>query len=272
MSPYRNYEVSDPEFECEHIRTITIGSGALKMRGDISLFVPPVREAPHKAPLLILLHGVFGGHWAWTMKGGVHRCALRLMSEHKLRQLAIAMPSDGLWADGSGYLAHHDADFERWIMEDVIEACQETTSLVDDASPLFLSGLSMGGYGALRLGAKYAERVCGISAHSSITNLEQMRLFVREPPSAYADPSDQNADVLFWLRENRESLPPIRFDCGDEDLLVNENRLLHTRMVAEGIVHSYEEYPGGHDWVYWRKHIQKTLLFVESTLGARESR
>ena len=277
MSPYRTIEVSDPAFECDHLRTITIRSEALRMRGDISLFVPPTDNA--SVPLLVLLHGVYGSHWAWTMKGGAHRSALRLMSENRLRPLAIVMPSDGLWADGSGYLPHHGAEScsreseanaaDIAGMEDVIDACQEAIPLVDDRSPVFLSGFSMGGYGALRLGSKYAARVSGISAHSSITDLEQMRHFVDEQLDGYADAGDENADVLFWMRKNRACLPPIRFDCGNADLLVEDNRRLHRNMVAEGIAHRYEEYPGGHTWQYWQEHVEETLLFVETTLGRR---
>jgi putative tributyrin esterase len=272
MSGYPTIESSDPQFECEHVKIITVKSRALRRRGDISLFVPPEAERRSHVPLVLLLHGVYDSHWAWTMKGGAHRIALRLLRERKIRPMILAMPSDGLWGDGSGYLVHGAEDCERWIMDDVFNAVSEIAPAVDDSSPLFMAGLSMGGYGALRLGSKYAERVAGISAHSAITRPEQMRLFVEEPLSAYVGELDGDADPMFWIKKNRATLPPLRFDCGTSDSLIEANRELHRNLLAEGIPHTYEEFSGDHNWIYWQQHVQETLLFVDAILESRLKR
>jgi enterochelin esterase-like enzyme len=220
-------------------------------------------------PLLILLHGVYGSHWVWTLKGGAHRAAFELVRNHAIRPLVIAMPSDGLWGDGSGYYSHDGEDYERWIMEDVVGSVREVATCVDEASPLFVSGLSMGGYAALRLGAKYAERVAGISAHSAITRLQQLSKFIEEPLPDYAGQAKEDLDLLTWMTRKRNTLPPLRFDCGTADDLVEANRELHGALQAEGVPHSYEEFPGEHNWQYWQKHIYDTLLFVEAVTKSR---
>ena len=61
-------EVSDPQFESENLRLITVNSPALGRRGDITLFLPPDIAALGCIPLLLLLHGVDCSHWAWTCK------------------------------------------------------------------------------------------------------------------------------------------------------------------------------------------------------------
>jgi hypothetical protein len=63
------------------------------------------------------------------------------------------MPSDGLWGDGSGYVPHASQDFERWIVDEVPVATRIAVPACDDASPIFIAGLSMGGFAALRLNA-----------------------------------------------------------------------------------------------------------------------
>ena len=269
MSRYRTFEISDPQFEREQIRVITVKSPALLRRGDISLFLSPGCEQMNSVPLLILLHGVYGSHWVWTLKGGAHRAALELVRDHTIQPLVIAMPSDGLWGDGSGYFSHNGEDYERWIVEDVVGSVREAATCVDEASPLFFSGLSMGGYAALRLGAKYAERVAGISAHSAITRLEQLRKFVEEPLPGYEWQAQEELDPLIWMIRKRAVLPPIRFDCGTADDLVEANRELHRALQAENIPHSYDEFPGEHNWLYWQKHIYDTLLFVEAVRKGR---
>lgn len=269
MSHFTTIEISDPKFETEHLRQITVQSPMLHGRGDISVFVPPQCKDQFGTPLLVLLHGVYGSHWAWTMKGGAHRTALRLIEEGRLRPIVIAMPSDGLWKDGSGYLKQEAADYERWIVEDVPQAIYEAASCVDVFSRLFLAGLSMGGYGALRLGAKFADRISGISAHSAITHPSQFADFSPEPVASYRGRFEGDADPLFWLRRNRHLLPPLRFDCGSSDPLLAANRALHGALLAEGVTHAFEEFEGGHAWPYWQQHFTRTLLFIEDVL--RES-
>jgi len=200
------------------------------------------------------------------MKGGAHLAASTLVAEGKLRPLVIAMPSDGLWGDGSGYLAHGNEDYETWIVDDVPTAVREVVPSVAEASPLFISGLSMGGYGALRLGAKYAERFAGISAHSAITRPEQFSMFVEAPVSEYVCGPAEESDPLYWMKKKRDVLPPLRFDCGLLDRLLEPNRELHAALTAENMDHIYDEFPGEHCWPYWQEHIYETLLFVETVM------
>lgn len=104
-------------------------------------------------------------------------------------------------------------------------------------SLLFIAGLSMGGFGALRIGAKYSGRFLGISGHSSITCLEQMKLFVEEDLMGYAQEHKVDEDWLSTFPQYRGSLPPIRFDCGIDDSLIEYNRELHRKMVKQEIPH-----------------------------------
>ncbi|MEL7162141.1 MAG: alpha/beta hydrolase-fold protein, partial [Bacteroidota bacterium] len=175
-SRFRTTELSDPRFEAPNRRTLTVHSTNLRGRGDICLYVP---EAPgENLPLVILLHGVYGSAWVWNLKGGASATTHRLIETEETPPVVVAMPSDGLWEDGSGYLPHHARDFEAWIVEDVIAAVRENIVGVGEASPVFIAGLSMGGYGALRLGAKYPEVFAGFSGHSSITKLDDFADFV----------------------------------------------------------------------------------------------
>ena len=148
-------------------------------------------------------------------------------------------------------------------MEDVVGCVTEVVPCLDPQSELFIAGLSMGGYGALRLGAKYAHGVKGISAHSSLTHPDQLEHFVEEPIVAYRASQKEDLRVLYWIRENKEHLPPLRFDCGTDDHLIEENRKLHRDLAASGIPHQYFEFEGDHSWPYWREHIKDTLIFFE---------
>lgn len=260
---FRTTEISDPQFESDHLRYITVKTENLKGRGDICVFVPP-GETIDNLPLVILLHGVYGSSWVWTQKAGVHRTALRMIQNGEIRPMVIAMPSDGLWGDGSGYLAHNQKDFEKWIVEDVPNAVIENIPSVSTSSDLFLSGLSMGGFGALRLGIKHSGRFKAVSAHSAITDITQMPLFVEEDLNNYQQEDSYENSVLGVIKNYRPDVPKIRFDCGTEDELISHNRQLHADLDRLKIIHTYQEFPGGHEWTYWQTHIRQSLSFFNS--------
>jgi enterochelin esterase-like enzyme len=261
MSRFRNAALSDP-LSGGDMRLLTLYSPALRRRADVTVFLP---ESPghEPLPLLILLHGVYGSHWNWSALGKVPKTARDLLAAGNLRPFAIAMPSDGLWGDGTAYVPHRDFDAEAWIIDDLPECLGELLPHVQTGR-FYLAGLSMGGFGALRLGMKYPGRVKGIAAHSAVTRLEDLTAFVSEPLEEYRTSGRDNTDILHWATTNRTSLPPIRFDCGREDSLLHGNRNLHNRLLDLGIPHIYEEHDGGHTWDYWQTHVRSTLAFVSA--------
>lgn len=230
------------------------------------MFSPPGMPHHQHVPVVILLHGVYGSAWAWAYKAGVHIQAAEMIKRQEIPPMIIAMPSDGLWGDGSAYLPHSGYDFEKWIAEEVVTAVVETFPGASAASPLFIAGLSMGGLGALRIGAKYGSRFKGVSGHSSMTSLAQMKLFVEENLEIYRQQDQVDEEVFLTMQQYREHLPPIRFDCGTSDQLIAYNRELHRQLEQQGIAHVYEEYAGGHEWDYWKKHIGESLRFFARQL------
>lgn len=182
--------------------------------------------------------------------------------------MLLASPSDGLNGDGTGYLSSSDRDYESWICNDLLACLKEQFCAGGQMADIFIAGLSMGGYGALRLGAKYPEKFKGISAHSAITRAEDFRGFVRDM-SFLEEFSSEETSPLHWMLHNRETLPPFRFDCGEQDSLFHSNIVLHEHLEQQRISHFFVVNPGGHDWPYWKTHVSETLLFFEDTLRTR---
>jgi enterochelin esterase-like enzyme len=261
-------EQSNPAQEREGIRLVTVFSPALGHRADITLALPPGHASFHDLPILLLLHGVYGSHWAWAWNGGAHRTLRTMVESGELRPMVLAMPSDGLLGHGSGYIPQSNADYETWIVHDVPRAVRQAAVCTSDASPLFIAGLSMGGFGALRLGAKYPDRFRGISGHSSITEFGQLReLFIPDMPDPEGWIGHPEATVLHWMKTHRKQVPPIRFDCGRDDVLLSANRRLHAELTNAKVNHAYEEFAGGHGWDYWSNHLADTLRFAHTVLS-----
>lgn len=263
MSKFRTTELSDAPYESNGLRFITVKTPNLKGRGDICVFVPK-GEHLKDLPIVTLLHGVYGSAWIWAMKAGAHLTTQEMIDKGEIKPMILAMPSDGLWGDGSAYLPHHQLDHEKWIAEDVINAVIELIPEASEESTKFISGLSMGGFGALRIGAKYPDKYAGISAHSSITELNQMSLFVEESLTDYLQKEEMDESVYLTILANKKSLPPLRFDCGKDDILIEHNQNLHEQLTQHKISHVYEEFEGKHEWSYWQEHLKNTLMFFNA--------
>ncbi|WP_239490212.1 alpha/beta hydrolase family protein [Luteitalea sp. TBR-22] len=259
MAEFRTICISDPRFEHDGLRHVTVKSASLRGRGDVTVWAPQVDEPP--AGLVILLHGVYGSHWSWALQGGAHRTAARLVAAGDIPPFALAMPSDGLRGDGSGYVRHGDGfDAARWVVDEVPRAAREAIPGLSPEAPRFIAGLSMGGFGALRLGATHPGAWRAVSGHSSITHLSQMAQFIEEDVASLGAASG-DVSVLDAMVGAGDRLPAVRFDCGVDDQLIEENRALHRALAERGIPHVYEEFPGAHAWEYWERHLEDSLRF-----------
>ena len=121
----------------------------------------------------------------------------------------------------------------------------------------------MGGFGALRLGAKYPDRFRAISAHSAVTTVARLAESTGDRLDAIPSFGQPDGTALHWMDVNAARLPPLRFDCGSDDHLLPGNRALHAALESRSIDHLYEEFAGGHDWLYWRLHVADTLRFFD---------
>jgi enterochelin esterase-like enzyme len=267
---FRTVEVSDPVITADGLEFVTVKSRALGRRADVTVHVPPAARDVANLPIVALLHGVYGSHWGWALKGAAHFTAGWLIDEGALPPVALLMPSDGLWGDGSGYVKHEDHDAESWIIEEVPALARQLIDGCSARSPLLVAGLSMGGFGALRLAGKYPERIAAAAGLSSVTDVAQFDALIEESRDGWNDgPADRS--VLAALTGSDTPLPSLRIDCGLDDPYLESNRELHHALQAAGIAHEYAESPGGHDWTYWSATLERTLRFFGQVLHATEN-
>lgn len=262
---FRTIELPDERFVSENLTPITVKSRALGRRADMTLWCPDSVRGKHNVPIIILLHGVYSSHWAWALKGGAHRTAAKLLATGELPDCILAMPSDGLIGDGSGYVRSAFGNAESWIAHEVPLAVAAACDEAGPDSPIFIAGLSMGGFGALRLGAKYPDIFKAMSAHSAATHFEQLTHITEESEDAYAVAAEDSS-VLATMLARRDTLPPFRFDCGESDSLFPANIALHKQLLDAQIPHEFTANDGGHDWPYWEKHLADSLRFFAARM------
>mgnify|MGYP004465458303 FL=1 len=233
----------------------------------VDKFGPQTENAEQK-PLktLYLLHGIFGNYTDWVN-------GTRIQAWAEANDLAVIMPS----GENRFYLDDEKSGelYGEFIGKELVEFTRKLFPLSDKREDTFIAGLSMGGYGAIRNGLKYAENfgcVIGLSAalvHDTwkdADNSAPIFTFRRnyyeaifgEYDKVKGSDKDPKA-LLLKLKEEGRPVPKMYLCCGTEDNLVTANRDFRDFLNENGVDLTYVEGPGKHDWVFWDTYIKKVL-------------
>lgn len=233
----------------------------------VDKFGPQAENAEQK-PLktLYLLHGIFGNYTDWVN-------GTRIQAWTEANDLAVIMPS----GENRFYLDDEKSGelYGEFIGKELVEFTRKLFPLSDKREDTFIAGLSMGGYGAIRNGLKYAENfgcVIGLSAalvHDTwkdADNSAPIFTFRRnyyeaifgEYDKVKGSDKDPKA-LLLKLKEEGRPVPKMYLCCGTEDGLVTANRDFRDFLNENGVDLTYVEGPGKHDWVFWDTYIKKVL-------------
>lgn len=228
----------------------------------------PQTETAEQKPLktLYLLHGIFGNYTDWVN-------GTRIQAWAEANDLAVIMPS----GENRFYLDDEKSGelYGEFIGKELVEFTRKLFPLSDKREDTFIAGLSMGGYGAIRNGLKYAENfgcVIGLSAalvHDTwkdADNSAPIFTFRRnyyeaifgEYDKVKGSDKDPKA-LLLKLKEEGRPVPKMYLCCGTEDDLVTANRDFRDFLNENGVDLTYVEGPGKHDWVFWDTYIKKVL-------------
>ncbi len=138
-----------------------------------------------------------------------------------------------------------------------------------------IGGLSMGGYGAVKLGLKHHDMFASVNSHSGAVGFlhdpERARQLSPEFRRIFGDDPAGGPEDPFAIVEKIDHgrIPAMRIDCGTSDFLLDQNRSFHKKLEEMQIPHEYEEFPGGHEWAYWDEHVPQAIAFHAKNLGLK---
>ncbi len=221
------------------------------LNGNSAMYVVlPNEGKPFR--VVYLLHGHTGDYSDWVRLSNI-----QLYAEE--RGLMVVMPSgaNSFYTDARGYRAN----YEQHILE-CVRFIDNTFATIDNPAGRAIGGLSMGGYGAMKLGLKYPNIFGSIASHSGALDIAASH---RESPDLrlkeiFGEQFPAEEDC-FHLAAQPGPKPAIYFDCGDEDFLLEHNRRFAAHLQQLGLAHEYHEHPGGHTWRYWDQHVVESLDF-----------
>ncbi len=212
---------------------------------------------------LYLLHGLSDDHTIWQRRTSIER----YVSD---KNLAVVMPN----AHRSWYTdMKYGGAYMTYITKELPALCRSFfNGMSDKREDNFVAGLSMGGYGALKMGLSNPDGFAGIASFSGAIDVYRR---VKEAPehmkpyweSIFGDAesvkNSQN-DIRYLAKTAAEKggpLPAIYMWCGTEDFLLGESREASRYLASFGYDVTYSEGPGDHSWKYWDEQIIKAIDF-----------
>ena len=237
--------------------TINYFSRSLSKASSFNAVFPDDPATPRPWSVFYLLHGLSDDHTIWMRRTSIERYVNGL-------PLMVVMPDGGRgW-----YTNALEGDrYEDDLIQDVVGLVDRTFPVKAERSGRCLGGLSMGGYGAVKVGLKHHEMFASVNSHSGALSIlrgpdaskgigaEFSRVFGKSPENGPEDPWKIVASI------DHGRIPAMRIDCGASDFLLDQNRAFHKHLESLHVPHEYQEFPGAHDWGYWDRHVQEAIAF-----------
>ncbi len=239
-------------------------SNALELNTSMTVILPQLPGAGpnRKLPTLYLLHGLSDDHTMWQRRTSIERYVENL-------GLAVVMPAvhRSFYTDMA-----HGGKYWQFISQELPAVAQALFPLSGRREDNFVAGISMGGYGALKLGLSHPESFAAAASLSGAVDIVEVATnaeydWHREMVSIFGDldtlPGSDND--LYHLAEKAAQVktpPRLYLCCGTEDFFHTQNRHFRDHARSLGLDLTYDEGPGEHEWGYWDRQIPKILAWL----------
>jgi len=247
----------------------------------VRVYTPPGYDDPDSStrryPVVYLLHGWPGSEGNWPSMGHATVTADSLIASGRIPPVLLVFPN----GNGKGllgrslYVDSYDGQskMEQFLTHRLLAWVDSTFRTVPDAADRAVIGLSDGGTAAINLVFQHPDLFSACGSHSADLRLEKgfgMGGVVGPEPGATLL-LEAKSPLTYVRALPHIGHPVIYFDCGDDDESAGENREFDVMLTGMGVAHTYREFPGTHDWKYWRAHLPASLVAVTAKMRGAEA-
>lgn len=244
------------------VRIVSIPGSLPQARNAVVVLPEGYGQSARRYPVLYLLHGHDGGHRNWMERTNLLAYTARL-------PLIVVLPDAGnSWYTNSA--ARPDERFEEYVAREVPAYVDQHFRTLTFREARYVAGLSMGGYGALKLALKHPARFSLAGSFSgalaAATDTSYATLVEAFGPAGSASRAEN--DLLALARDARVPADTyFYFDTGSADRVLPSNRELARAMAARPLAYEYHEVPGVHSWEFWNRRLPVFLALVEERIA-----
>lgn len=226
-----------------------------------------VPDGVRNARVVYLLHGYGGDQGDWFTYSRVAEEAARL-------GLVVVTP-DGA---NSWYVNSPIGRWEDYIVTDLVQEVERRWPVAKGRDARAIAGLSMGGYGAVRIGLRHPDRFALAASMSGALDITRFRSVFNprgELPDVFEifgpdDSRTRGDNDVYQLAgtATASALPYLYVDCGVDDPWFAINREFASILRARALPHEFHEEPGSHNWAYWDRQVRSVMALAARTLRA----
>ena len=223
-----------------------------------------LKDSADHCPVVYLLHGFGDTYMAWQNHVDLTKYA------NQYNFILVCPDAQDSWYFDSPI--DPSFQYETYITQELRNYIENNYRTVNDRKYRAITGLSMGGHGALWLAWRHPDLygLCGsMSGAVDILTLKD-RFKIDKRLGKYA------ANEASWKSHSVINLVPtlkneqfIIIDDGTSDFLIKENRALHASLQQHNIKHEYSERPGRHSWDYWMKSLEIHLKAFNNQMSIK---
>ena len=258
--------LSQLSYSRNQVDTISVFSPKMNKSVKSVVIVPKHYSKSKQYPVLYLLHGYSDNYAKWIKTVPSIK---DLSTQH---QMIIVCPDGGYSSWYFDSPIDSSFQYETFITKDLISFVDAKYATIKDRKARAITGLSMGGHGALYL----AIRNKNLFAHAgSMSGGVDLRTSTKKYDIAKRigtiETSSQEWDdrsVINMVVSLKNNELDLIIDCGISDFFYQLNAALHRRLMSLNINHDYIERPGAHNWEYWANSIQYQILFFDRCFDA----
>lgn len=203
---------------------------------------------------LYLLHGLSDDQTIWMRRTSIERYAAEY-------GICVVMPCGGrsFYCDMKHGLAYYT-----FIAKELPRRIREFFRVSDKREDTFIAGLSMGGYGALKLALREPETFCAAAGLSPVCDLDNFghRDMLLGLFGETKTPNEDNLSYLADKQKENPLKPRLYMAIGTADFLYESSRPLYNQLKENYDFTYYEEPNAGHSWSFWDAQIQNVLKWM----------
>ena len=210
-----------------------------------------------KYKCLYLLHGLSDDHTIWQRRTSIERYAQEY-------GICVVMPN----GDTSFYTdMKYGKKYYTYVARELPRIIREFFNVSDKREDNFIAGLSMGGYGALKIGMKECDSFCAAAGLSSVADMVSQRetfknVFVPIFGEDYEIPDSENLFRIAEKTDKKANKPRIFMGEGTEDFMYADNVRLKEHFEKLHFDFTYRESAGTHCWDFWDEYIRYVLEWM----------
>ncbi len=239
-------------------------SEALNVQTSVEVILPEPRQGigvtaagDEQLPkVLYLLHGYSDDQTIWQRRTSIERYAAAY-------NLAVIMPGVNHSFYCNEALGEKYWDF---VAEELPRVMHRFFRLSERAEDTFVAGLSMGGYGAMKLALNFPERFAAAASFSGASNiLTRLQANLGKRITGGKSLRGAESDLYHMMKVNgaAEKKPRLYVACGTADFLYDQHQKFVPALKKAGWdVTRYDEPDAVHEWGFWDREIAKFIPWM----------